>query len=43
MVEVNVKEVIYTSEEGTEVFYHSFYKENGKITVFSVMSNEKGK
>ena len=43
VVEVNIKEVTYTSEEGTEVFYHSFYKEDGKVTVFSVMSNEKGK
>ena len=43
MIEVKVKEVPYTSQESTEVFYCSFYKEDGKVTVFSVMSNEKGK
>lgn len=39
-VKVTIKEITYNN---TEIFYHSFYKENDKVTVFSVMSNEKGK
>jgi hypothetical protein len=39
-IEVNIKEVTYNDKE---IFYHSFYKENGKVTVFSVMTNKIGK
>ena len=38
-VTVNIKEV--TCNE--EIFYYSFYKEDGKVTVFSVMTDKKGK
>lgn len=39
-VTVNIKEVTYND---IETFYHSFYKEDGKATVFSVMTDIKGK
>lgn len=39
-VTVNVKEVTYND---VETFYHSFYKEDGKVAVFSVMTDKKGK
>ena len=39
-VTVNIKEVTY---DDIETFYHSFYKEYGKVTLFSVMTDKKGK
>ena len=39
-VTVNVKEVTYND---VETFYHSFFKEDGKVTVCSVMTDKKGK
>lgn len=39
-VTVNIKEVTYND---VETFYQSFYKEDGKVTVFSVMTDKKGK
>jgi len=39
-ITVNIKEVTYND---VETFYHSFYKEDGKVTVFSVMTDKKGK
>lgn len=39
-ITVNIKEVTYND---VETFYHSFYKENDKVTVFSVMTDKKGK
>lgn len=39
-VTVNIKEVTYNNEE---TFYYSFYKEYDKVTVFSVMTDKKGK
>ena len=39
-VTVNIKEVTYNDKE---IFCHSFYKEDGKVTVFSVMTDKKGK
>ena len=39
-ITVDIKEVTYNDNE---IFYHSFYKENGKVTVFSVMTDKKGK
>lgn len=38
-VEVNIKRVTYNDE----IFYHSFYKEDGKVQAFSVMTEIKGK
>lgn len=38
-IEVNIKEVTYNDD----TFYHSFYKEDNKVTVFSVMTDKKGK
>lgn len=40
---ITVKSITYTSEEGVETFYHAFYKENGKVQAFSVMTELKGK
>lgn len=39
-VTVNIKEVTYND---TDVFYHAFYKEDGKVTVFSIMTEKIGK
>lgn len=38
-ITVSIKEVTYNDE----IFYHSFYKEDGKVTVFSIMTDKKGK
>lgn len=39
-VSVNIKEITYND---VETFYHAFHKEDGKVTVFSVMTDKKGK
>lgn len=43
MIEVLIKPITYTSDEDTQIYYHAFMKEEGKVTAFSVMTNEKGK
>ena len=40
---ITVKEVIVTLDDKSETFYHSFYKEDGKVQAFSVMTEIKGK
>ena len=40
---ITVKEVIVTLNNKAETFYHSFYKEDGKVQAFSVMTEIKGK
>lgn len=39
-VTITIKEVKYND---TDVFYHAFYKEDGKVKVFSVMTEKIGK
>lgn len=39
-ITIDIKKVTYN---GLETFYHAFYKEDGKVTVFSVMTDKKGK
>ena len=40
---ITVKTITFTSEGGVETFYHAFYKEDGKVQAFSVMTELKGK
>lgn len=40
---ITVKKVIVTLDNKAETFYHSFYKEDGKVQAFSVMTETKGK
>lgn len=43
MIEVVIKEFTYALDEDNELFFHAFMKEDGKVTAFSVMTDQKGK
>lgn len=42
-MEVVIKEITYTTDVDTQIYYHAFMKEDGKVTAFSVMTDKKGK
>lgn len=40
---ITIKEVTVTLDGNPKTFYHSFYRENGKVEAFSIMTELKGK